>query len=271
MVKVCFVSVDVENDLNKDTFKSIEAMDKLILLFRKYHIKATFFVTGQILEKFPYNVKEWAREHEIACHGYYHVPLHTLSVVERKAQLEQFSKLYFKLFKKKPLGFRAVQHTIDETQLELLEQCNYRYDSSVIPRYIPLRTYIGYKGKAPLKPYFPDKQNIRKIGQLKLGQSQDCSKVLEIPVVPLLGGISLYGTWIRFFGPTFFKTLITLRKPNYLALAMHPWDAFLYEGEYSKNSGEHFLNYLDTLLENLSRYYTFKSYEEVATSDKIGL
>ena len=254
--RVCFVSIDVEEDLRKDdtkTFEGIKKLKEILDIFKKYKIKSTLFVTGDVLQKFPDLVDNWSKNHEIACHGFYHIPLYEISTLERKKQLEDFSQIYEDLLSKKPKGFRAVQHTIDDTQIKLLIDSGFIYDSSVIPRYIFFKKYIGYKGKAPNLPYMPCSNDYRKKGD---------SKILELPVSPLLFNFPFSGTWIRIFGPNFYKFLLFLKKPKYICLALHSWDAICYNGKYSKNSGEDFLEFLDIILDYVNKFYIFKSGED---------
>ena len=252
--QICMVSIDVEEDLNQKTFHGVANLDKILEIFNKFGISATLFATGEVLERCPDLIEKWSKKHEIACHGYYHIPLSELSFSERKKQLENFCRLYENILEEKPKGFRAVQHIIDNRQLKLLEEFGFEYDSSVVPRYIPIRKYVGYKGKAPTEPYYPSYEDYKKKGDMK---------ILEIPVTPFIFGISLYGTWIRVFGPNFYKFLLFLKKLKFINVAMHPWDAIEHEGALSKNSGEKFLEYLDDIFEGLSKNYKFKSGREV--------
>jgi len=253
------VSVDVEQDVGgQKTFCGVESLDRILKIFDEFELKATLFTTGEVLENYPALVERWSRKHEIACHGYYHVPLFQLSVSEREKQLEDFGRLYKKILGEKPKGFRAVKHTIDITQLRLLERFGFVYDSSVVPRYVPFRKYLGYKGKAPTEPYHPSYDNCRKRGDMK---------ILEIPTTPLIFGIYLYGTWLRVLGPRFYRVLLTLKKPRFVSLALHPWDAIEYKGSFSRNSGERFLEYLEKLLNDLRAHrYIFISGEELLSS-----
>lgn len=253
------VSVDVEQDIGTGKpFLGVENLDKILKIFDKFESKVTLFTTGEVLENYSRLVQRWSRKHEIACHGYYHVPLFQLSVSEREKQLEDFGRLYEKILGGKPKGFRAVKHTIDNTQLRLLERFDFVYDASVVPRYVPFRKYVGYKGKAPTEPYHPSYDNCRKRGDMK---------ILEIPTTPLIFGISLYGTWLRVLGPRFYRVLLTLKKPKFISLALHPWDAIEYKGSFSRNSGDRFLEYLEKLLNNLSSHrYIFITGEELLNS-----
>lgn len=245
-MRTCMVSIDVEQDIgNHKTFSGVENLDRILRILDEFELKATLFITGEVLESYPDLIERWSRKHEIACHGYYHVPLFQLSFSERGKQLENFTRLYEKVVGEKPKGFRAVKHTIDNTQLELLERFGFVYDSSVVPRYIPFRKYIGYKGKAPTEPYHPSYDNCREKGDMK---------ILEIPTTPLIFGIPLYGTWLRALGPGLYRVLLTLKKPKFISLALHPWDAIEYKGSFSRNSGVRFLQILKELLTDIKSH-----------------
>ena len=254
-MKVCMVSIDVEQDIeDQKTFRGVENLDRILEIFDKLEVRATLFTTGEVLEYYPDLIARWSKKHEIACHGYYHVPLYELPIPEREKQLEDFCRLYERILGEKPRGFRAVKHTIDNVQLELLERFDFTYDSSVVPRYVPFRRYVGYQGKAPTEPYYPSYGNHREKGDMK---------ILEIPTTPLIFGISLYGTWLRTFGPRFYRFLLTMKKPQYISLAMHSWDCVKYKGKFSRNSGERFIEYLEKMLKILGKHYEFQPGEAI--------
>jgi len=255
-MKTCMVSIDVEEDLNQRTFNGVENLDKILKLFDKFNIRATLFVTGEVLEKYPDSIVKWSKKHEIACHGYYHIPLYELSIPEREKQLKDFCELYEIILGQRPQGFRAVKHAVDNTQLKLLEEIGFIYDSSVVPRYVPIRKYVGFKGRAPTEPFYPSYINYRENGDMK---------ILEIPTTPLISGIPLYGTWIRVFGSRFYRILLALKKPKFISLAMHSWDVVKYEGSFSRNSGGKFLQILEKILIDLESQgqYQFLSSEEI--------
>lgn len=250
-MRICTVSVDVEEDLDDPkSFRGVENLDTVLQVFERFDIEATLFVTGEVLEKYRDLVVRWSRNHEIACHGYYHVPLYEISVPEREKQVDDFCSLYKRTFGENPRGFRAVQHTIDDAQLRLLEKRGFVYDSSVVSRYVPLKKYVGYKGKAPTEPYHPSCGSYRKGGAMS---------ILEIPVVPLAFGIPLTGSWVRVLGLRFYKLLLLIKKPAFLSLMMHSWDCIEFTGRYSRNSGSRFVGMLSDLLVDVGRSYAFAS------------
>ena len=264
-MRPCMVSVDVEEDLAdlaqdspaEKSFRGVENLDRILGVFDEFGIKASLFTTGEVIHRYPRLVEKWSTKHEIACHGYYHVPLHELSDVERESQLEDCCKTHMAVLGGTPKGFRAVMHTIDSAQLGLLEKFGFTYDSSVVPSYIPFRKYVGYKGKAPALPYHPSQDNYRERGSLS---------ILEIPNAPLVLGFPLTGTWIRVLGPGLYRGLLAVKKPAFVSLAMHPWDAVEYQGSFSRGSGEPFIRHLETILRMLVKDYRFICADEVASS-----
>ena len=263
-MRICAVSVDVEEDLadleqdsgESKTFRGVESLDRILEVFNEFQLRATLFATGELLEKYPSLVEKWSGKHEIACHGYYHVPLYNLSIAEREKQLEDSCRVYRRILGRNPEGFRAVMHTIDNTQLRLLEKSGFTYDSSVVPKYVPFRKYVGYKGKAPTEPYHPSYDNYREKGE---------HRILEIPNSPLIFGIPLSGTWIRMLGLSLYKVLLTLKKPAFISLAMHSWDAVQYHGSFSKNTGDTFIGYLGSIIKMLAKDYRFMSAGEIVS------
>jgi len=207
--KICFTSIDLEHDISKTskTFQGVENLEKILSLFKKYDISATLFVTGEVLEKHPHLVKEWSENYEIASHSFSHRFWNTLNSEERKQELENFINLYQKIFQRKPLGFRAPSHLIDEEGIELLEKKGFLYDSSIVPHYPPFKKYRGYRGKAPLLPFYPKGRNI-----------------LEIPVRGQVFGIPLAGAWIRQLPVCFYRILFAVYCPKFITLNMHSWD-----------------------------------------------
>lgn len=259
--KICMVSIDVEGAIGnagKKTFLGVENLDTILKIFEVFQIEATLFVTGEVLGAYPYLIERWLSIHEIACHGYYHTRVYELPLSEREKQLEDFCRLYERIISGKPKGFRAVEHTIDSDQLRLLGKFGFSYDSSVIPSYPLFRRYVGYKGRAPREPYHPDEEDYRREGDMA---------IMEIPVTPLIFGVPLSGTWIRMFGSRLYRTLLALKKPSFVSLAMHSWDCIEYKGPYSRNSGARFSELLLELLEVLAKSYVFVNGSELVEVD----
>jgi len=264
-LRICAVSVDVEEEpcgpeqesRAARTFRGVENLDKMLEVFSEFRFRASLFATGEVLEKYPQLVERWAVRHEIGCHGgYYHKLLDNLADAERRRQLEKYCELHGKVLGGTPKGFRAVMNSIDDAQFGLLEEFDFIYDSSVIPRFVPFRNYVGYKGKAPAQPYHPSHDNYREEGE---------RRILEIPESPLMLGIPLNGTWLRMFSPNLYRVLLALKKPRFIGLSMHAWDVVEHQSSYSHSTGDRFVRYLESILKTLSEDYEFMPAEQIAS------
>lgn len=205
--KICFVSVDVEDDLGH--------LDKILDIFKQNNIPATLFIIGQILERYKDKVRQWAESYEIACHGFTHNFWNNLTFEQRQQELEDFIDLYQKIFSEKPKGFRAPSHLIDEEGIKLLEEKGFLYDSSIVPHYPFFKKYRGFQGKAPLLPYRPAINNCRRKGEMR---------ILEIPIRGQIGGMPLAGVWLAKIPLWFYRALFLIHRPSFITLNMHSWD-----------------------------------------------
>jgi len=110
---------------------------RLLDLFARHDVRATFFVLGWIAERCPALVREIAsRGHEIACHGYSHELIYRQTrrafhdeTVRAKAFLED-------QIQQPVLGYRAASFSIVRRTLwaiETLIELRFAYDSSIVP------------------------------------------------------------------------------------------------------------------------------------------
>lgn len=273
--RVCFLSIDVEKKENQEIepFEGVKKLDNILDIFRKHQIKATLFVTGEVLEHYPDLVEKWSEDFEIGCHNYYHVSLDKVDIPETEKQIKDFISLYKNIFNRTPKGFRAPRNIINNEHFEILERHEFLYDSSVLPRYpLGIRHYAGYRGRAPIKPYYSSKEDYRKeTCPVKSGEAGSPSakfngvKIFEIPEAPVFFGIPLVGTWLRKLGVKLFKFLFYFKKPDFISLSMHSWDGVKFEGRSSRNSGPAYLKQLDEIMAFLKKIgYEFKSGEQIA-------
>ncbi len=249
MAKTCFVSIDVEHDPQEGgqrEFKGVESLERILEVFKKFGVSATLFVTGEVLEKYPELVKKWQRDHEIACHSFTHRFWNTIGQKDREWEIDSFLRLYKEVFSGAPAGFRAPSHLIDEKGMALLEEKGFSYDSSVMPHYPFFKKYRGYRGRAPLLPYHPDYENIRKKGE---------AKILEIPPRGQMFGIPLAGVWMARLPFLFYWFLFQLYSPRFLTVNMHSWDIF---------GREAFLPHMEKILATLKKKnYRFSNGEQI--------
>ena len=129
-------------------------VEKILTLFNRFKVKATFFVLGYVGERTPEVVKMIHGEgHEIASHGYGHVQVYKQREDEFLHDLCQSKTLIEGIIGEKVVGYRAPEWSICKGKrnsywaLDLLVQNGFLYDSSIAP----LR-FIGIPN-APTPPY----------------------------------------------------------------------------------------------------------------------
>lgn len=224
------MSVDLEDfycDLPFDTWSKYESRvvkntTKILDLFEKYEVKATFFTLGYIAEKFPELVKKIDNMgHEIASHSYAHLDIRKTTKDEFEKDLKKSVQILKKTIGKNILGFRAPYFSIDEKSFWAMEILSkyFRYDSSIFPVKTPL---YGIKN-APRDIYNPNLSNPI------IEDSQ--SKLIEIPMathkIPILGNIPIAGGFHLRFLPYFYIKygLNRLNKKNKsFIFYIHPKD-----------------------------------------------
>ena len=224
------MSVDLEDyycdlpfsEWSKYDSRVVKNTEKILDLFKKYNVKATFFVLGYIAEKFPELIKKISDlGHEVSSHTYSHMDL-------RKVNKEEFEEDFFKSINilekitgKKVEGFRAPFFSINKNNywvFKILSK-NLTYDSSIFP----VKTQLYGIPNAPRLMYKPSLKNI--IQEDKEG------KLIEIPMathkIPLIGNIPIAGGfYLRFFPYWYIKLGIKKmnKEGNPAMIYIHPKD-----------------------------------------------
>lgn len=182
-------------EITKKTAKLVKGIDKILDWLRKNEVYATFFVVGELLEKNPELIdKIIQNDHEIAFHSMYHKNLKSQNKETFAKELDDFQKLT----QKKSVGFRAPTFSLNNSTswaIEVLEDYNYKYDSSIVPA----KTHLYGIPNAETKPY--------KISKNNLEINDPDGKIIEYPLlttnffgktIPAGGGFYLRALPIRF-------------------------------------------------------------------------
>ena len=201
------------------SFEVVNGIDKILDFLRKHDTYATFFMVGEILEKFPDILdKILENGHEIGFHTMYHFRLDSNNFQEKfSKELDDFAELT----NNKSKGFRAPTFSLNEKSswaIDILEQHGYVYDSSIVPA----KTNLYGIPNAPKKPY--------KITSNSLDSDNPKGKIIEFPLmttkflgktVPVGGGFYLRSLP---FGTTK-KALRTYNEANIPgAFYIHSWE-----------------------------------------------
>ncbi len=96
-----------------------EDTNTLIEILGKYNVKATFFVVGEWVDKYPESVKAlFDAGHEIQNHSDTHPHMPKLSIEDMTKQLNSCNDKIEKLTGKRPILFRAPYGDYDNTMLD---------------------------------------------------------------------------------------------------------------------------------------------------------
>jgi polysaccharide deacetylase family protein (PEP-CTERM system associated) len=136
-----------------DLSRQVEA---ILALLEELGAKATFFVLGLTAERYPKVVERVATlGHEIASHGFNHLPLFSQTPQAVREDLRRSHQLLAELAGQPPLGYRAPAFSLTrdaEWTFELLGELGFRYDSSLhnsprIPNRIPHPLWAHRRGE----------------------------------------------------------------------------------------------------------------------------
>lgn len=209
----------VEHDSSRESDQpNVECgIRRLSQLFEKHDISCTFFVTGEMAQKYPKAVRHLSRSgHEIACHGLKHEKNEfTTKRAGQESSIRKATEMIEGITQERPRGFRAPCLRTDGNTLSVLKERGYVYDSSVIPTYIP-----GYYGHltAPRRPY-----SVSTGVEVK----NETAEILEIPIsVNPLIPLPLSAAWMRNLGLSWVKIGIrmNLSLGNPIVFYVHPRD-----------------------------------------------
>lgn len=230
-------------------------------LLAEHDVTATFFMVGEIAEKFPEVVKMLVDEgHEVAFHGWSHIPLWELNPEVFRQEIIKFKMLYPNC-----MGFRAPSFSLNNNTkwaLKMLKEQNFLYDSSIFPVWTPLYGVYG----APQRPYMPSLSDVSKEGNENYG-------IIEFPLsvycslgfkLPIAGGF-----WLRFLN---FKVIKKgIQKMNKRALPavlyVHNWELDPDTPRLKLNPYKSFVTYhgiekTKKLLKCLLREFNFTSFAD---------
>ncbi len=145
------MTVDVEDYFMVEAFSGSVRLDswdswpsrvvnntkKILDLFDRYEVKATFFMVGWVAEKFPSLVQDiHHRGHELACHSYWHRTVYSLTPEEFRQDTRDAVRAIEDAAGVKVLGYRAPSWSITKSclwALDILAEEGFTYDSSIYP------------------------------------------------------------------------------------------------------------------------------------------
>ncbi len=203
MTKYSLITNDVETtsilnhrlDDSTAQFVLKQGMPRLLDLYAKYDVKATFFYTGHIAELVP-DVVRMAHKagHEIGSHGYTHKVNQAFDVLtfdQQKEHLTKSKNILEDIIGEEIISFRAPAARVNKKIVQALIETGFKIDSSISSQRLDMFMSFGALKKmnwltSPRLPYFTNVDNIFKKGE---------SGLFEIPISAI--GFPYIGTFMR--------------------------------------------------------------------------
>jgi polysaccharide deacetylase family protein (PEP-CTERM system associated) len=263
------LSLDIEEIFHTEYARNISKVDRefrtpknielIIDLLEEQGIVATFFVVGEIAEKFPQVINMiMAAGHEVAFHSWSHLPLWEINAISLAEEIVKFKEIFPDC-----IGYRAPSFSLNNKTswaLKVLRENGFRYDSSIFPSLTPL---YGVPG-APIRPYRPSIFDVSKVENVASG-------IYEFPLavyktfglkIPISGGF-----WLRFWNIGLIKKGI--KKLNSMKIPavifVHNWEIDPETPKLKLNPYRSFVTYhnlekVNGLLKDLLGLFSFTSF-----------
>jgi polysaccharide deacetylase family protein (PEP-CTERM system associated) len=137
-------TVDVEDWANSTlgperpiTARFLKGLYRILSLLEEADAKGTFFILGAAAAKFPEAARAVAAAgHDVAAHGYNHVPAYSLDRGSFREELRRVGDCLAGITGVKPRYYRAPDFSVDADSLwalEILAEEGYAVDSSIFP------------------------------------------------------------------------------------------------------------------------------------------
>jgi peptidoglycan/xylan/chitin deacetylase (PgdA/CDA1 family) len=98
-------------------------IDRLLALFSRYGIKATWFTPAHTAESFPGQIRKIVNAgHEIGLHGYTHEFVSTLDETQQRDVLRKSVQVLAEVVGKRPRGWTAPAWSTSRESVRLLEE-----------------------------------------------------------------------------------------------------------------------------------------------------
>ncbi|EAI1023150.1 polysaccharide deacetylase [Campylobacter coli] len=138
---------DSPDDISRGLFAGEVGIPRLLKLFKKYNIPATWFAPGHSIETFPEQMKMIVDAgHEIGAHGYSHENPIAMSAKQEEDVLLKSIELIEKISRKKPSGYVAPWWEFSNITNELLLKHGIKYDHSLMHNdFTPYYVRVGDK------------------------------------------------------------------------------------------------------------------------------
>ena len=136
---------DSPDDISRGIFAGEIGVPRMLKMFEKYNIKATWFTPGHSLETFPNEMRQVADAgHELGLHGYSHENPLAMTPQQEEDILVYTIDLLEKFTGKRPTGYVAPWWEFSNVTNDLLLKHGVKYDHSLMHRdFVPYYVRTG--------------------------------------------------------------------------------------------------------------------------------
>jgi polysaccharide deacetylase family protein (PEP-CTERM system associated) len=191
--------------------------DRILGLLDEAKVRGTFFVLTWNAERHPEIVRRIvAAGHEIACHGYAHRLVYDQTPETFRADVSRAKQTLEDLIGAPVLGYRAPSLSVTERSLwalDVLLDCGFRYDSSVMP----IRDSLYGLPSADRFPHVIHRRDGRELVEFPITTARVFGRNLP------LGG----GGWLRVFPYQYMRwgmRRVNRREGKPAVVFIHPWE-----------------------------------------------
>ena len=125
------------DDWSTMEYRAERSTERLLELFEKQGIRATFFVLGWVTERSPALVRRiHAGGHEVACHGLTHELVYRQTPEVFRAETHKSKTMLEDAIGAPVIGYRAASYSITAASywaIDILCELGFKYDSSIFP------------------------------------------------------------------------------------------------------------------------------------------
>ncbi|MFA6054114.1 MAG: polysaccharide deacetylase family protein [Thermodesulfovibrionales bacterium] len=207
------ITVDIEKDLGfMDSYYGLdEGLPFILDTFRRYDIKATFFVNGGAVDHLTDGglLKEMTKgSHEIASHGYRHTDYRGWDYEKIKEEICISKKILEQKTGARVTGYRAPQFLLDPKIVEAVKECGFKHDSS-LPDISGISA--AKMRKVKVDQCLLDAIRLSGIREFPID---------SIPVVKVPHGI----LWINFISFPLYRAIFHYTTKNFMIFYLHAFD-----------------------------------------------
>lgn len=119
--------------LSRGDYDALHGAPRLLDVFEKYDVQATWFVPGHTAETYPdITASIAAKGHEIANHGYHHEDFGLLQEDDVRNVIKRSNEALERVTGMQPTGIRVPAGDFEEALLQLFLEEGFYYDSSLM-------------------------------------------------------------------------------------------------------------------------------------------